>query len=439
MSRINYSEQDKNDSHFFRLVFQYLYTDSRKTLSDIAAATGFSTNALTLMKNGQKVVSFPNFARLYYSFTGNEFNFDESILHDLSDSFSRIVEAHIRIDEENMHNEIRHVQANKDKYENSFGFFIYHLVEFFDAFWTYDNDSMTRLPELDKIHHEHKVCSFGEGTYTQMQKAFFLDIAGLQSIEEGAVKQGIQTLELAKTYAGSLSVEGLAQSIDYHRWRIADRTGEALKGYLQLDSLSSYYASPHNLLRYVYIQNVMVYLLTDLGCYEQAEELAQSLIAMSFALKDPDVFSYVNHTLVWNAIAAGWNEKALDYLRDPQVRSSLTVHILGYEAVCLLRLDRVQEARSILLQARLEPRPRKIELLHEMLWDLCEGRRRMFLRSNKAFRDFCCKRGYRQSEKLAIVLRAEVTGKLGMKAEYQQSLEEIARTFSPNWQLPDPS
>lgn len=437
MSRVNYSSQDKEDSRLFMMIFRYLYAGSDKTLNHISQGTNLSVNALTLMKNGQKTISFSSFDKLYTYFTGNRFQFNYQILDELHVLFRDMVQKHIDIDVEGMESIIETILGNREKFEHSFGFFIYHLVDLFWAFWQYDNDSITRVADLTRIQSEHEICQFGTELYSPLQLSFFYDVIGLQAIEEGNIDQGYALLEEAEKYTGEVEVVGFKQVIEYHKARIADKRGQSIQGFMDCEALSTYFARHHNLTRYCYIENCKVYLLTDMGKFNEAHKLAQALIQASHTMKDADIEIYITHSMIWNAIMAGWFKNALYHLHRPELKGKLSPMITGFEPLCLAMLDQSEAARKSLQSWKSRLKPKKIEYLHAVLDDILEGRQRMFLRSVQVFSAYCKKNGFRQSEKLSYIIKIHICKKFKMMPEYHESIHDLFLWMYPSSAEPE--
>lgn len=424
MARRSYSSQDLTDSLFFQNVITSLCQQSGKNLQQISIESGVPVQELNRMKNGQKVISFQSFGRLYTYFTGEDFDFSDEVSNKIQQEFSRFITMYINVDTDPMLEIIQDVLKKRDLYENSFGYFLWHLSYFFDLFWNYDIDKPLDKDLIARIHAEQKICQAGFETFTPVQKAFFLDISGMQAVEEGDFQHGLNCFYKALDYTSDTAQEGHTQMIRYHIARISDKVGGSLFGLLTCRELSRYYASRHNMLRSLYIEIVSTYLYTDLEAFDLGERQALSIIRSSKNVTDPDVENFALRTLIWNAISAGWHEKALRYMEECD-ENALSPVITGWKPYLYLLAGDMDTAREVLEEQKKTIRPPKIELLHNVLEDVLNQRQRMFLRSWEKFRRYCQKNGFHQSEKLAYQIKIWVCHQWNMEEEYARALEQL--------------
>lgn len=440
MARRSYSSRDLSDSLFFQYVITSLCQQSGKNLQQISQESRVPIQELNRMKNGQKVISFQSFGSLYTYFTGEEFDFSDEIADRIQRDFNRFIVMYINVDTDPMLEIVQDILKQREIYENSFGYFLWHLCCFFDLFWNYDINKPVDKDILAKIHAQQKICQAGFETFTPVQKAFFLDISGMQAVEEGDFQNGLNCFYKALDYTSDTALEGHTQMIRYHIARISDKVGGSLFGLLTCRELSRYYASRHNMLRSLYIEIVSTYLYTDLEAFDLGERQALSIIRSSKNVTDPDVENFARRTLVWNAICAGWHEKALNYI-DESDENALSAIITGWKPYLYMLAGDLDTAREVLENQKKSPRPPKIELLHAVLDDVLNQRQRMFLRSWEKLRRYCQKNGFHQTERLCYQIKIWACRQWEMDEEYARALEQMILFQAPAMQngpvLPD--
>lgn len=361
------------------------------SLNYVADSLTMNKGYLSEVENGKRSLSEKHYGRIM-DFYDINFNFDKSILEKLRLELVKAYELFIDLNplESDV---IQKLILNKEKYENSYGFFVFQLVLlFYNVRYARNEKEIIFLESLIKKYLY---------IYSDEEKVMYYDLLYQYYFDKQQFNKAHHYITFAiDVCPNKTRATGLYAIILYHLIRILQCTNRSAQTLMLCKKAMNEFRKQHIYNRLYYVDILEGNCLSRMHLYEDAEKTYLSVLEHTSLIENRVLSIAVYQNLSWNSLKKGSYLDCIEYSKKLIEIGEGTDETLSYIPYCLYRLDKKMECLEKIYEIKNKIEDKYYSLFINIIKDIIEENDDKFIESCNSFLKKCMKRGEYETEVL---------------------------------------
>lgn len=328
---------DKNEMEFRSILGAFLKFQRENdniSLNYVADSLSMNKGYLSEVENGRRSLSEKHYNTVM-DFYDISFDFDKTILEKLRLELVKAYELFIDLNPLE-YDVIHKLILNKEKYENSYGFFVFQLILlFYNVRFARNEKEIIFLEPLIKKYLY---------IYSDEENVMYYDLLSQYYICKNEFSKAYNYISIAvNTCPNSTRTTGLYAITLYHLITILQCMNKSAQT-LELCKKTIYeFRREHIYNRLYYVDIYEGNCLSRMHLYEDAERIYLSVLEHTKSLENRLLTKTAYHNLSWNCLKKGSYLDCIKYSKKLIEIGEETDETLSYIPYCLYRLDKKKE------------------------------------------------------------------------------------------------
>lgn len=328
---------DKNEMEFRSILGAFLKFQRENdniSLNYVADSLSMNKGYLSEVENGRRSLSEKHYGTMM-DFYDINFNFDKSILKKLRLELVKAYELFIDLNPLE-YDVIQKLILNNEKYENSYGFFVFQLILlFYNVRFARNEKEIIFLESLIKKYLY---------IYSDEEKVMYYDLLYQYYFDKQQFNKAHHCITFAiDVCPNKTRATGLYAIILYHLIRILQCTNRSAQTLVLCKKAMNEFRKQHIYNRLYYVDILEGNCLSRMHLYEDAERTYLSVLEHTSLIENRVLSIAVYQNLSWNCLKKGSYLDCIKYSKKLIEIGAGTDETLSYIPYCLYKLDEKKE------------------------------------------------------------------------------------------------
>ena len=337
---------DKEEMEFSSILggfLQFQREYDNISLNFVADSLSLNKGYLSEVENGKRSLSEKHYGTIM-DFYDISFNFDKSILAELRTELIKSYELYIDLNPLE-YDIIQKLILNKEKYEYSYGFFVFQLISlFYNIRFTGNEKEILFLESLIKKYLY---------IYSDEEKVMYYDLLYQYYFNKQEFHKAHHYISFAiDACPNTTRTTGLYAIILYHLVRILQCTNKSAQTLELCKKTMNEFRNQHIYSRLYYVDILEGNCLSRMHLYEDAEKTYLSVLEHTSLLENRVLTLTVYQNLSWNSLKKGSYLDCIEYSKKIIEIGEGTDEVLSYIPYCLYKLNKEIECLETIYEIK---------------------------------------------------------------------------------------